>query len=160
MRRCTLILLSLLAALPLLAQDAHQPVSLDSGTVVRLFWIDGSEKARLLSPFSWDTPLLRFCRYPSPVCGDSPLNPTRVRPVEALTRLDVRHGSRTGRGALIGAGFGMLGGVFVINIRGLGDVPPLSTGQQILTVAGTTAVWSVIGALIGAASDNWQTVPR
>ena len=159
MRRCTLVFLGVFAAMPLPAQEAHRPVSLDSGTVVRLLWADGSEKARLLAPFRWDSVLVRYCRYPSPVCAESSHNKARVRPVEALTRLEVRHGSRTGRGALIGAGFGAFGGLLVLYTRGLSDAPRLSTGQQILTEAVTTATWGAIGALIGAASDNWQTVP-
>lgn len=159
MRHGLLVLLGILGVSPLLAQSAHEPVTLDSGTVVRLHWAGGSEKARLLAPFGWDSVLVWYCRYPSPVCGESSLNQPRVRPVETLTRLDVRHGSRTRRGMLIGAGFGALGGLLVLQARALGDAPPLTSGQQILTVASLTVAWGAIGALIGAASDDWRTVP-
>jgi hypothetical protein len=158
MRRCTAGLLLVLAAAPLLAQEARAPLRLDSGSVVRLTWADGREKARLLAPLEWDSTLVRYCRYPSPVCGESTINPPRMRPVSELTRVEVRRGSRTGRGALIGAAFGTVGGLFVLYTQGLSDGPPLSRNQQVLTVAVIAAAWSGIGAVIGAGSDNWAPV--
>jgi hypothetical protein len=155
MRRCATVFLGLLAATPLLAQEAREPLKLDSGTVVRLHWADGREKARLLAPFQWDSAVVRYCRYPSPVCGESTLNPPRMRPVGDLRRVEVRRGSRTGRGALIGAGFGTLGALLVLHTQGLSDAPGLTRHEQIVTVAVIAATWSALGALIGAASDNW-----
>jgi hypothetical protein len=159
MRRYTALLLGFFVATPLLAQEAREPLKLDSGTIVRLQWADGREKARLLAPFRWDSALVRYCRYPSPVCGESTLNPPRMRPVGDLRRVEVRRGSRTGRGALIGAGFGTLGGLLVLHTRGLSDAPALSRDEQILTLAVMAATWSALGALIGAASDNWAPAP-
>ena len=159
MRRYMAGLVWVFVAAPLLAQEAREPLNLDSGSVVRLHWADGREKARLLAPLEWNSTLVRYCRYPSPVCGEYTLNPPRMRPVSELTRLEVRRGSRTGRGALIGAGFGTLGGLFVLYTQGLSDGPRLSRGQQVLTVAVIAATWSGLGALIGAASDDWATAP-
>ena len=159
MRRWTAVFLGFIVAMPLLAQEVRKPLNLDSGTVVRLHWTDRSEKARLLAPLGWDSALVRYCRYPSPVCGESTLNPPLRRPVGDLARLEVRRGSRTGRGALIGAGFGILGGLFVLRTQGLSDAPRLSGNQQIMMVAAIAATWGALGALIGAASDNWETVP-
>jgi hypothetical protein len=90
MRRWTTVFLGLFAVTPLLAQQAPPPPRLDSGAVVRLHWPDGSERARLLAPLGRDTVLVRYCRYPSPVCGESTLNPRRTRPVGDLARLEVR----------------------------------------------------------------------
>jgi hypothetical protein len=158
--RCWMaVLLGFYPAMPLLAQEAAEPLSLDSGTVVRLHWADGSEKARLLAPLGWNSALVQYCRHPSPVCGESTLNPPRMRPVGDLARLDVRRGSRAGRGALIGAEFGTLGGLIALYTHGLSDAPRLSTDQQMLTVAVIAAAWSALGALIGAASDNWEPIP-
>jgi hypothetical protein len=159
MRRWTAVFLGFFAAVPLLAQEIQKPLNLDSGAVVRLHWADRSEKARLLAPFAWDSALVRYCRYPSPVCGESTLNLPRMRSVGDLARLEVRRGSRTGRGALIGAGFGTLAALVVLHTQGLSDAPRLSGDQQILTVAVLAATWGAFGALIGAASDNWETVP-
>ena len=159
MRHCMAGLLWIFAAGPAFAQEARPPLDLDSGRVVRLHWTGGTEKARLLAPLEWDSTLVRYCRYPSPVCGASTINPPRMRPVSELTRVEVRRGSRTVRGALIGAGFGSLGGLFVLYAQGFGDGPSLSRNQQVLTVAGIAAGWSAIGALIGAASDNWAPAP-
>jgi hypothetical protein len=159
MRRWTTVFLGLFAVTPLLAQQAPPPPRLDSGAVVRLHWPDGSERARLLAPLGRDSVLVRYCRYPSPVCGESTLNPPQTRPAGDLARLEVRRGARTGRGALIGAGFGTLGGLLVLYNQGLSDGPRLSTDQQILTVALIAATWSALGGLIGSASDHWETVP-
>jgi hypothetical protein len=159
MRHLMAGLLWIFASAPLLAQAARAPLSLDSGSVVRLHWTDGKEKARLLAPLEWNSTLVRYCRYPSPVCGGSTLNPQRTRPVGELTRLEVRRGSRTGRGALIGAGFGTLGGLVVLCTERLGDGPHLSKGQQVLAVAAFAAAWGGLGTLIGGASDEWATAP-
>jgi hypothetical protein len=112
MRCCTVGLLLMLAAEPVLAQAGRAPLHLDSGSVVR-----------------------------------------------ELTRVEVRRGSRTVRGALIGAGFGTLAGLFALWAQGLADGPPLSSGRRALTVAGSVAGWGGIGALIGAMSDNWAAAP-
>jgi hypothetical protein len=158
-RHWIVVLVGFFPTEPMLAQEARGPVSLDSGTVVRFHWTDGSERAQLLAPLRWDSALARYCRYPSSVCGASTINPPRTRPIGDLTRLDVRRGSRTGRGALIGGGVGTLGGFVFLFGYGLSDGPRLSTDQQILTVAVIAASWSALGALIGAASDKWEPVP-
>jgi hypothetical protein len=158
MRRWTALLLGCFTVTPLLAQDVQPPGGLDSGTVVRLHWPDRREKARLLAQLRLDSGVVRYCRYPSPVCGESTVNPTRVRSVRDLARVDVRRGSRTGRGALIGAGIGTLGGLVGLVLQGFSDAPASSTGQQVLTVVVLAGTWSALGALAGAASDNWESV--
>ena len=130
MRRWTAGLVCCLAAGPLLAQDGPRRVVLDSGTVVRLAWPDGREKARLVAPLEPSSPDVRYCRYPSPVCGELTLNPPQARPVRDLTGIEVRRGSRTGRGALIGAGAGVLGGLAYLVGSAYGDRPAQSTGRR------------------------------
>ena len=75
-----------------------------------------------------------------------------------LTGIEVRRGSRSGRGALIGAGAGVLGGLVYLVASAYGDGPAQSTGEQVATVAVLAGVWSALGALIGSASDDWETV--
>jgi hypothetical protein len=150
------VLIGLLAAVPLHAQQAQPPVTLDSATVVRLHWTDGREKARLLAPLGPGTVLIRYCRYPSPVCGESTINPPRSRSPRDLTRVDLRRGSQTMRGALIGAGFGALVTIATLRLAdAIGDAPRQTDGQQVLTVVTAAGVWGAIGALIGAHSDRW-----
>jgi hypothetical protein len=159
MRRWTAALLGILAALPLHAQERGHPIILDSGTVVRLRWLDGREKAVLLAPLDADSAMVRYCRYPSPVCGGNTINPPRARFIAQLAGVDVRRGSHTVRGALIGAGAGAVGALVMMRLAGeLGDGPNLSSGQQAGVLALMAGVWGGIGALIGAMSDKWQPV--
>ena len=163
MRSCTAVVIALLATTRLLAQETRPPghgwTGLDSGEVVRLHWKDGTEKARLLAPLGRDSLLVRYCRYPSPVCGASTINPAKARPVGDLSRLEIRQGSRVGRGALVGAGVGAVGGLLIILGHGLSDQPALSGSTQFFAVAFSAVVWGGFGALVGSFSDNWQTVP-
>jgi hypothetical protein len=158
--RWTGVLLGCLTVTPLLAQNAQRPSELDSGTVVRLHWPEGREKARLLAPLRWDSGVVRYCRYPSPICGEATTNPPRVRAVGGLARLEVRQGARTKQGALIGAGIGTLGGLVILVGQGLSDAPAPNTGQQVLKVVALAGLWSALGALVGAASDDWEPVPE
>jgi hypothetical protein len=165
MRPCSAALIALLSATPLTAQEtspkvAHDRIGLDSGTVVRFHWINGTEKAMLLAPFGPESSLVRYCRYPAPACGTSDLNPSRARSLSDLSRLEVRQGSQVGRGALIGAGVGALGGLLLILGYSLSDRVAPSTSEQVLTVGLTTAVWSGLGALIGASLDSWEPVSQ
>jgi hypothetical protein len=121
--------------------------------------LDGQEKGLLLAPFDSGSALVRYCRYPSPACGESTLNPPRSRPTTDLTRIEVRRGSRTGRGALIGAAFGALGGLVVLYGRGFGDAPATNSSEQVGTVVALAATWALVGGLIGAMSDKWEEVP-
>lgn len=141
------------------AQARLDPVRLDSGTVVRLHWNDGTEKARLLAPLGEDS-LVRYCGYPASSCGSTSLNPVRARPLSQLSSLELRRSAHTGRGALIGAGVGAVGGLLILLGYSLSDRLAPSTGEQVLTVGFTTAVWSGLGALVGASLDNWEPVRR
>ena len=141
------------------AQARLDPIKLDSGTVVRFHWNDGSEKARLLAPLGVDS-LVRYCGYPASSCGSSSQNPARARPLSQLNRLDLRRGAHTGRGALIGAGVGAVGGLLILLGYSLSDRLAPSAGEQVLTVGFTTAVWTGLGALVGASLDNWERIPR
>jgi hypothetical protein len=160
MHRWTAAFLGIFAVLPLHAQERGHPISLDSGTVVRLRWLDGREKAVLLAPLDTDSAMVRYCRYPSPVCGKATINPPRARSIDQLAGVDVRRGSHTVRGALIGAAGGTVGLLVLMRLAagGIGDGPQLSGGEQAGALALMAGVWGGIGALIGASSDKWQPV--
>lgn len=164
MRCCTAALIALLAATDLSGQEPPRQrgqdwAGLDSGTVVRLHWNDATEKATLLAPLGRDSSLVRYCRYPSPVCGASTINPAKARPVGDLSRLEIRRGNRVGRGALIGAGVGAVCGVLILLGHALSEGAPMSGSEQVLAVAFSAAVGGGFGALVGSFSDNWQAVP-
>ncbi len=125
---------------------------------MRFHWRNGSEKARLLAPLAPASSEARYCQYPASSCG-SGLNPVRTRPLSDLKRLDLRHGSRVGRGALLGAAGGLTGGLLIILGYALSDRIAPSAAEQALTVGGVTLVWTGLGALIGASLDNWKAVP-
>jgi hypothetical protein len=159
--KATAAFFCLLTAAPLAeAQQVAGPATLDSGTVVRLHWAAGKQKATLLAPLGPKSPTVRYCIYPSNVCGESTLNPPVTRPVAELTRVDVRRGTAARRGALTGAAAGAAGGLLFLLGQALRDAPAMSTGQQVAEVAASASVWGGIGALIGAAGDNWEPVPQ
>jgi hypothetical protein len=161
MRAYSAALLTCLAATSLSAQQidtaGFNRIQLDSGAVVRFHWRNGSEKARLLAPISRGSSEARYCRYPAPSCG-SDVNPVRARPLSALNGLDIRRGSRAGRGALVGGAAGLAGGLLIILGESLSDRPADDVPPVVL-VAYLTGVWAGLGALIGLSLDNWKAVP-
>ncbi len=163
MRLHSAALLTCLAATSLPAQQidttfGSSRILLDSGTVVRFHWRNGPEKARLLAPLGRASPEARYCRYPAPSCG-SDMNPARVRSLSDLDRLDIRHGSRAGRGALVGGAAGLAGSLLLILGESLSDRPRADDIPRVVFVATLTGVWTGLGALIGLSLDNWKPVP-
>lgn len=147
----SLLLLASLTA-TLTAQSPKTP-PLDSGTVVRIDWMDNRrESAALLAPFAVDSTWIRYCRYPAPRCGPRTLNPPRTSPGAEVRTIEIRNGHQTGRGATLGAviggGLGTLAWVLAKNTGethgSVGWLIPLGLFEG----AG-------LGALIGAFSDRW-----
>jgi hypothetical protein len=164
MRSHSAALLASLAATSLSAQQIDTTfrssrILLDSSTVVRFHWRNGSEKARLLAPLGPASSEARYCRYPAPSCG-SDLNPARARSLSDLNRLDIRQGSRAGRGALVGGAAGLAGSLLLILGQSLSDGPKQDDIPRAFFVGMITVVWTGLGALIGASLDNWKAVPQ
>ena len=136
---------------------ASSRIQLDSGAVVQFHWQDGSEKARLLESLGPASSQARYCRYPAPSCG-SELNPARARSLSDLDRLDIRQGSRVGRGALVGGAAGLAGSLLLILGESLSDRPKSDDIPRVVFVGTITVVWAGLGALIGASLDNWKPV--
>jgi hypothetical protein len=91
-------------------------------------------------------------------------------PLADVTKLEVRRGqkSRTGGGALIGAGVGAAAGVITAlaacgdsNCEWDGDTTDVTGYVAVVFGAGGALLGAGIGALIGSASktDRWETVP-
>jgi hypothetical protein len=159
-RQALALLIFGFAASSLAAQQVPVSQPLDSGSVVRLAWREGPKRiGRLLAPLTPESDAVVYCRYPGPPCGHGwPANP-EIRPARELVSVEVRHGDRAGRGAILGVGVG-------IAILGLGrwafadaDSPAPLTGQRATGAAIFVALAAGIGALIGRGSARWVTVP-
>jgi hypothetical protein len=159
----TAVFLTFLAATSLSAQQIDTAfrssrILLDSGTVVRFLWPSGPEKARLLAPLGPGSTEARYCRYPAPSCG-SDVNPAQVRSLRGLNSVDIRQGSRAGRGALVGGAAGLAGSLLMILGQSLSDGPRADDIPPVVLVATLTGVWTGLGALIGLSLDNWKPAP-
>jgi hypothetical protein len=143
-----------------LAQGSPVTQPLDSGTVVRLMWQkEPARVGRLLAPLQPASDSVVYCRYPGPPCSSSPSSGREVRLTAELTRVEISHGSRAGRGALIGAGIG-------VAVLGLGriafadqDSPAPATGQRVAGAITFVALSAGVGALIGRGSRQWTLAP-
>jgi hypothetical protein len=152
----------LFAAL-LAAPAAAQPLvtqQLDSGALVRLHLLDGSlMRGRLVRPFAADSQRMVVCPYPQPPCAGVGAPVARSVEIDLVTQLEIAR-TRAGRGALIGAGAGILCGFIMGNvINGLSE---LGGGKRVdppvyaLGFAVGGAVW---GAVIGSTVTVWAPAP-
>jgi hypothetical protein len=149
-----------LAAPPAGAQGAPVTHPLDSGTVVRLSWRERPSRiGRLLARLEPGSELVVYCRYPGPPCGTNAPSGVDSRPTADLVNVEVRRGSRAGRGALLGAGVG-------VAVLGLGrlafadrDSPAPWTGQRVAGALTFVALSAGVGALIGRGSARWMVAP-
>lgn len=134
---------------------------LDSATVVRLHFLRGGRvTGRLLAPLGPDSTTIAFCRVRRTQCSTQGPVPERLTvPVTAVTRVDVRRGTRTTEGAIAGA-FIMIGAAATFcaltDTRGCDP----SHGGFISYVALPTAVVGAgIGALFGGSVTRWEQAP-
>ena len=143
-----------------LAQGPLFGVTLDSGTVARVTWRnDGVQRVRLLEDLTPTSEALHYCHYPSSGCGPGSVNPARVRPIGSVERLELRGRNHAARGALWGAGVGVVLAALTLSLRGLADAPAPGLATTALA-AGLVFGSSVgIGALIGTGSYEWEPLP-
>jgi hypothetical protein len=82
-------------------------------------------------------------------------------PVAQVAEIRTPVGSRTGRGAAIGAGVGAsLGLLLFIGASSEGGGFGPAGGEAALSVLGLSAVGAGVGALIGSAATRWESVYR
>jgi hypothetical protein len=142
------------------AQSTPVTQSLDSGWVVRLMWQkEPARVGKLLAPLQPASDSVAYCRYPGPACSSSSTSGMEIRSTANLTRVEISHGSRAGRGALIGAGIG-------VAVLGLGriafadqDSPAPWTGERVAGAITFVALSAGVGALIGRGSTRWMLAP-
>lgn len=154
------LILGLAAVRAASAQNAPVTQPLDSGSVVRLIWQQGSPRVgKLLAPLQPSSDSVAYCRYPGPPCGSSSTSGRENRTIADLRRVEVSHGSRAGRGALIGGGV-------AVAVLGLGriafanqDSPAPLTGERLAGAITFVALGAGVGALIGRRSTRWRPAP-
>lgn len=152
------IALSLCGAHRAPAQQPQQPLvrrTLDSATVIRLHLPTSQrEVGKLLAPFGTDSTMLRYCRYPAPPCRMGGLRYVE-RPAANVLTLEIHLGTARNRYALIG---GLVGAGLGIPLRAFAEAMEerdLPLSEEIGIVAGTAAVFALIGALIGVNIHYW-----
>lgn len=172
MKTCLIIVaLGLCLAEHASAQQSLVNESLDSARVVRLHLArGGSIHAVLLSTFAPESGAVTY-RPRSGDCG-VPREVCRIRtPVSELRAIDVSHGYRAGRGALIG---GVIGGVLGFVFRTTSPdaqyyaapCPAPGCGPRsqrtpsvLLTTAAGAALGAGVGAILGLSSPSWEPAP-
>lgn len=159
MRASWVILVTVMASntVTALAQRPLVSRQLDSGAVVRMTFSTGRrEVGRLIAPFGPDSVLLRYCPYLQSSCPVSGDRRTQV-PAMGVARLDVRQGTHSRTGAILGAVLSVP--LMYVGFSGL---------EQNLSgwrAAGLVAVGVVCstgwGALVGSWLDAWKpALPR
>jgi hypothetical protein len=145
---------------PAAAQGPPLSIGLDSGTVARIVWrSDSPEEVQLVAPLGPASDSVRTCHHPSSGCGPGSVNPVRTRSAGDVVRVEVHGRNHVRRGALIGAGVGLVFGLYANAMSGLSDGPPPSNGTRLLTVAGAMVIYSGLGALLGSGGHDWVPAP-
>ncbi len=168
--------LVLAIALPLASLKA-QTTAPDSRNRVRIHFTDARTSRVVTGTLVFqdaDSVTLREEVRAGPVDGSSRVGPPAVRGTEErrisvsrsqVTRMEVSTGrhSRVGRGALIGAGVGVVGGA-VLGVANLCSTNESflcfeSPGQVVAVAAGTGLIGAGIGAILGVFihHENWVT---
>jgi hypothetical protein len=144
-----------------IAQGHPVPVSLDSGTLIRV-QVPGQEViGRLVVAHRLPDTTFRFCRYPGPPCTD-PGDSVAIRslPLHAIHALDVQSGTQWKRGAAIG-GFigGVLGGLAAAYAVEMCEGScPSGSSATVIGVFGGGLMFGGFGALWGSAFPRWKHV--
>ena len=128
------------------AQGAPVTQPLDSGSVVRLLWQqEPARVGKLLAPLQPASDSVAYCRYPGPPCSSISTSGMEIRPTADLTRVETSHGSRAGRGTLIGAGVGVA--VLVLGRIAFADPdsPAPLTGERVAGAISFVALSAGVG---------------
>ena len=151
MKHQNALLIAALAAvtpISLAAQDSLVHATIDSGTLVRVRLESGAlVRGRLVEPLTPSSTVIRFCRYPAPVCTNPSDTITIQRfPTSSLRSVEVKRGSHWAIGALVG---GLIGG----------GLMAVASGSQSDYVAVGVVSIGVLGAVIGGGSPRWGAAP-
>jgi hypothetical protein len=133
-------------------------LTLDSSVVVRLHLRTSRvEAGRLVAPFAPDSVVFRYCRYPAPPCQVGSTNYAE-RLARDVTAVDIRTGTQTATGALlgglVGAGVAALGIAFASSFE-----EDVTTGQILGISFFSLGIFGGVGAGIGSGISNWGPAP-
>jgi len=141
-----------LSPLPLVGQDVAAPAPRDSRVRVTMQVPAGMEYVGTLE--SWDSESLNL---------NGPGGPPGRLELSEMAKLEVSRGMKgnAGKGALIGAGVGLVGGIVVAALSGYDDeTDELGLARWAIVMystMGATAIGAVTGAFIK--TEKWQELP-
>jgi len=165
-----LTFVALLGTAPLLAQQPLVSRTLDSATVVRLLLVRGPAfQGVLLAPLTPDAQRVVFSPPAHRDCGVPRVMCRLEVPIADVRAVEVRRGSRAGRGAVIGTALGVVAG-FVLGLQvadadycvtsvGGGCDGPSDAGIIAFTTLLSGALGAGIGTLFGLGSPAWERAP-
>ena len=139
------------------AQTTALTQPIDSGSLIRFRLINGETgRGRMLVSFYPGQPHLTFCHYPRSPCSSVNAPASRRVSLGAISHLEVAHGTRAARGAVIG----WIAGAVLSNLsarlaNGLCERECTHEGAVTLTGAIGAALW---GALLGSTVPVWRPV--
>lgn len=136
-------------------------VPIDSGRLVRMHRGSETLSGRLLSRFGPGDSVIRFCRYPVPLCDPEipTIAPTTIASRD-LNRLELQQGSHAGSGFRIGGLFGVITGWLLGSFaQGFCESQECAhSGLVWKTALGNGLLWGGFGALIGSTVPRWEQV--
>lgn len=153
----------LLSGRLLAAQAAvtHAPLlylPLDSATTVRLQLADGQRvTGRLVAPFGPDSTRFLLCPGTHGPCGGA--RSVRGVPAADVTAVETRRGSRTTRGAFIGALVAAGGAAIFCALTDTGGCDPAKGGYFSYVLLPTALAGAGVGALVGSSIIVWGRAP-
>ena len=138
--------------------------ALDSGRVVRLHLLSGPpEVGRLIAPFAPDSATIRYCLYYASPCRSVANATWRERLASDVARIEIKVGSRAGRGFLIGSAACGVMWALVSPIAGWPDWTDNAAYFFVDFVGGAIAsapTCGGLGALVGAQQPVWGPPPN
>ncbi|MBI1967730.1 MAG: hypothetical protein HYS40_07055 [Gemmatimonadetes bacterium] len=150
---------ALLAAAPVSAQQLVY-LPLDSATVVRLHLLrGGTVSGRLLVPFGPDSTRFTWCPAGRGGCRWDAGRTRRLTPAADVRRVDVRRGSRSTQGAVIGGAVLVGVAATFCALTDTGGCDPARGGFLSYVALPTALVGSGIGAIVGGGIPKWEEAP-
>ena len=135
---------------------------IDSGTVVRLHPLrtgGASISGALLEPFAPESTRFVYCAARPGPCRWNLAHYRRVTLAADVRRVDVRRGTRSAQGALIGMGLLVGGSAAFCALTDTGGCDPASGGFISYVALPSALVGAAIGALIGGGVPKWEPAP-
>jgi len=142
------------------AQDRLLYLPLDSATAVRLRLMDGRRvTGRLVRPFGPDSARFVYCPGTRPWCPEDGPGAVRTTPAADVARVETRRGSRTRRGAALGAIATAAGASAFCAVTDAGGCDPAKGGFFSYVLLPAALVGAGVGAIVGGSIAVWGPAP-